>query len=91
MVVESIASTVMEQGEQLRCIYWKFAERSQREIAARITTYLRQSRVQNRPLPSSEDFVAFAELIEDFHVGWCICIFSLLRFLKMCIFPNPLM
>ncbi|KAL5104744.1 Vacuolar protein sorting-associated protein 54 [Taenia crassiceps] len=66
-VVESIASAVTEYGEQLRCIYWKFAERSQREIAARINAYLRQSRVLNRPLPSSEDFVAFAELIEDFH------------------------
>ncbi|CDS37912.1 hypothetical protein EmuJ_000520450 [Echinococcus multilocularis] len=66
-VVESIASAVMEQGEQLRRIYWKSAERSQIEIATLITTHFRQIRVQNRPVSSSEDFVAFAELIEDFH------------------------
>ena len=66
-LVEAIVPTAAT-SDRLRCIYWKAVDQSQYKILTLITAHLRHGRQQNRPIASSEDFVAFAEFIEGFHV-----------------------
>ncbi|KAM7538699.1 hypothetical protein Aperf_G00000050873 [Anoplocephala perfoliata] len=72
LIVESVCSTNAGEGQEgrLRSIYWKAADRGQQKLASLISAYLRHSRQQQRgglPIASSDDFVAFAQVIEGFH------------------------
>ncbi|VUZ43713.1 unnamed protein product [Hymenolepis diminuta] len=71
LIVESISSTSVgeEHSARLRGLYWKTANRGQQKLSSMISSHLRRTRQLqvSRPIASSEDFVAFAQLIEDFH------------------------
>nr|CDS29875.1 diagnostic antigen gp50 [Hymenolepis microstoma] len=71
LIVESIAAISVgeEHIDRLRGLYWKTADRGQQKLSSLVSSHLRRARQLriNRSITSSEHFVAFAELVEDFH------------------------
>ncbi|VDD77037.1 unnamed protein product [Mesocestoides corti] len=64
------ADSASVSNESLRRIYWEATDWSQREVAKIVTSHFKQTRQQQpsvKGLVSCDDFIAFAEILENFH------------------------